>query len=185
MHGGRILRHDLGKETLLTTTIFIIAAVVGAVTVLSAFLLTDFDFGADSDLLPHISMSSIAAGVFGFGSTGLIASGLGVPSPLTWALAGVAGFGILWAFNGLFLPYLHRQEANSHSGRTDYIGKTATVTLDIEPDGWGEVSLVDRDNNRVQTRAKVAQDGDRVLSKSERVIVADVDADYVYVVAVS
>ena len=49
-------------------------------------------------------------------------------------------------------------------------------------DGWGEVSFVDSDGNRVRSRAKTAEPA--ALAKSTPVYIADVDADYVHVVAV-
>ncbi len=36
---------------------------------------------------------------------------------------------------GVLLPYLMRQQGNSHTGRLSYIGLTGVVTLSIEPGG--------------------------------------------------
>jgi hypothetical protein len=86
------------------------------------------------------------------------------------------------ALNGLLLPYLRRQQANSHRSRASYIGLLGTVTLDVPVGGWGEVSFVDADGNRVRSRAKTSEPG--ALTKSTQIYIADVDADYVHVVAV-
>jgi hypothetical protein len=57
-----------------------------------------------------------------------------------------------------------------------------TVTLEVPVDGWGEVAFVDSDGTRVRARAVTAEP--EALSKTTRVYIADVDADYVHVVAV-
>ncbi|MGV9802174.1 hypothetical protein ACWDTP_29420, partial [Mycobacterium sp. NPDC003449] len=84
--------------------------------------------------------------------------------------------------NGVLLPYLRRQQSNSHKGRSSYIGLLGTVTLEVPAGGWGEVAFVDADGNRVFSRAKSAEPA--ALAKSTRVYIADIDSDYVHVVAV-
>ena len=89
---------------------------------------------------------------------------------------------LVLGLQGVLLPYLHRQESNSHRGRSSYVGLLGTVTLDVPVGSWGEVAFVDADGNRVRSRAITAEPGP--LPKSTRVYIAEVDADYVHVVAV-
>jgi hypothetical protein len=165
------------------TAVYLAAFVVGAVAVLSALVLADFGahLGA-GDGLPFLSLTSLSAGVLGAGTGGLVA---------TWAGAGTAAAGgvavgsaavLIAVLNGVLLPYLRRQQANSHRGRASYIGLLGTVSLEVPVGGWGEVSFVDADGNRVRARAKTAEPA--ALAKSTPVYIADVDADFLHVVAV-
>ncbi len=97
------------------------------------------------------------------------------------ALAACAAV-LVAALNGLLLPYMRRQQSNSHRGRSSYVGLLGTVTLEVPPGGWGEVSFVDADGNRVFSRAK--SDETAALPKATRVYIADIDPDFVHVVAV-
>jgi hypothetical protein len=56
------------------------------------------------------------------------------------------------------------------------------VTIDVPPGGWGEIAFVDPDGNRVRSRAVSPES--QHLAKATRVYIADVDAEYVHVVAV-
>jgi hypothetical protein len=89
---------------------------------------------------------------------------------------------LVFTLNGLLLPYMRRQQSNSHRGRSSYVGLLGTVTLEVPPGGWGEVSFVDADGNRVFSRAK--SDEADALPKATRVYIADIDPDFVHVVAV-
>lgn len=161
------------------TAVYLAAFVVGGVAVLAALLLGDVGHG---DGLPFLSLTSLAAGVLGAGTGGLIATWSGAGAAVAGAIAAGTAVVLVAALNGLLLPYLRRQEANSHRGRISYVGLLGTVTLDVPVDGWGEVAFVDADGNRVRSRAKTTEPG--ALPKSTPVYIADVDADYVHVVAV-
>ncbi|TFV54860.1 hypothetical protein E4P42_24770 [Mycobacterium sp. PS03-16] len=169
------------------TAAYLGAFVVGAVALLSALLLADV--GADggphagpADGLPFLSLTSLSAGVLGAGTGGLIATWAGASAPDAGAVAAAAAVALIAVLNGVLLPYLRRQQANSHRGRASYVGLLGTVTLDVPVDGWGEVSFVDADGTRVRARARTAEPAP--LPKATPVYIADVDNDFVHVVAV-
>ncbi|KUI32637.1 hypothetical protein [Mycobacterium sp. GA-2829] len=160
------------------TTVYLAAFIVGGVAVLVALLFGDFD----ADGLPFLSLTAVSAALLGAGAGGLVAGWSGLSAAATGVIAVVTGLVLIAALSGLLLPYLRRQQANSHRGRSSYIGLLGTVTLDVPVDGWGEVSFVDADGNRVRSRAVTAEVA--ALPKATPVYIADVDADYVHVVAV-
>lgn len=160
------------------TAVYLAMFAVGAVAVLSALLLADFGH----DGMPFLSLTGVSAGLLGAGTGGLVStwSGLGFLGAGLVALVSAAV--LILGLQGVLLPYLRKQQSNSQHGRTSYIGLLGTVTLDVPTDGWGEVAFVDPDGNRVRSRA-ISSEPD-ILTKSTRVYIADVDADYVHVVAV-
>jgi membrane protein implicated in regulation of membrane protease activity len=161
-----------------TTAVYLAAFVVGGIAVLSALLLTDIGHSG----MPFLSLTGLSGAVLGAGTGGLVAMWVGLGT-LGSALVAVASALILvLALHGVLLPYLRRQEANSQHGRSAYIGLLGTVTLDVPVGSWGEVAFVDPDGNRVRARAITSEP--EVLTKATRVYIADVDADYVHVVAV-
>jgi membrane protein implicated in regulation of membrane protease activity len=129
-----------------------------------------------------ISLTSVSAALLGAGAGGLISSWAGLGTVGAGVVAGVSAVALLLLLQGLLLPYLRRQQSNSHRGRQSYVGLLGTVTLTIPPDGWGEVSFVDADGNRVRSRAVTLEPAP--LPKSARVYIADVDAETVHVVAI-
>lgn len=161
---------------------YLAAFVVGGIAVLVALLLTDFDLGAGHDGLPFLSLTSLSAGLLGAGTGGLVSTWAGLGALSAGVIAAVSALALIAALQGVLLPYLRRQEANSHRGRASYIGLLGTVTLDVPTDGWGEVSFVDPDGNRVHARAITAEPN--ALPKSTPVYIADVDSDFVHVVVV-
>jgi membrane protein implicated in regulation of membrane protease activity len=161
------------------TAVYVATFVVGGIAVLSALLLTDIGHG---DGMPFLSLTSISTALLGAGTGGLVATWAGSTSPVAGVVAAGSAVALVAALNGLLLPYLRRQQANSHRSRASYIGLLGTVTLDVPVGGWGEVSFVDADGNRVRSRAKTSEPG--ALTKSTQIYIADVDADYVHVVAV-
>ena len=160
------------------TAVYLAAFVVGGVAVLSALLLTDLGH----DGMPFLSLTGVSAALLGAGTGGLVSTWAGLPGLGAGAVALVSGAGLVALLHGLLLPYLCNQQSNSQRGRSSYIGLLGTVTLDVPVDGWGEVAFVDADGNRVRSRAISAEA--QVLTKSTRVYIADVDADYLHVVAV-
>ncbi|WP_099021854.1 hypothetical protein [Mycolicibacterium palauense] len=169
------------------TVVYLGLFAVGGIGVLAALLLTDFDVG-HADVghslqgMPFLSLTSLSAGLLGAGTGGLVSGWSGLGGLGAGVIAAVSGLALILALQGLLLPYLRRQEANSHRGRSSYIGLLGTVTLEVPAGGWGEVAFVDAEGNRVRSRAVSAETAP--LSKSTRVYIADVDADYVHVVAV-
>ncbi len=164
------------------TTVYVAMFAIGGIAVLVALLATDFDLGLHHDGLPFLSLTGVSAGLLGAGTGGLISGWAGVPPLGAGAIAVAGGLALMAAFQGLLLPYLRRQEANSHLGRDSYVGLLGIVTLDIPADGWGEVSFVDSDGNRVHARAVTAEPS--ALPKTTKVYIADVDPDAVHVVAI-
>lgn len=161
------------------TAVYLAAFIVGGVSVLTALLLADVGHG---DGMPFLSLTGISAALVGAGTGGLIGVWAGFGTLPTAALAGASAVVLAFALNGVLLPYLRRQQSNSHRGRSSYIGLLGTVTLEVPAGGWGEVSFVDADGNRVFSRAK--SDEQDPLPKSTRVYIADIDSDFVHVVAV-
>ncbi|MEV3901479.1 hypothetical protein AB0K11_04075 [Mycobacterium sp. NPDC050551] len=161
------------------TAVYLAAFVVGAVAVLSALLLAEVGHG---DGMPFLSLTGLSAAILGAGAGGLIGTWTGLPAVGSAAAAGGAAVVMYGLLQGVLLPYLRRQEANSHRGRSSYVGLLGTVTLEVPAEGWGEVSFVDADGNRVRSRART--DEPTALPKSTQVYIADVDAEYVHVVAV-
>lgn len=161
---------------------YLAAFAVGGIALLATLLLTDLEVGGDGDGLPFLSLTSVSAGLLGAGTGGLVGTFAGIGAVTTGVIAAVSAVVLIAALQGVLLPYLRRQEANSQRGRASYIGRLGTVTLDVAPDGWGEITFLDADGNRVHTRAITAEA--RPLRKSTTVYIADVDADFVHVVAV-
>lgn len=161
------------------TAAYVATFVVGGIAVLTALLLTDIGHG---DGLPFLSLTGVSAALLGAGTGGLVATWSGLTAPVAGLVALGSAVALVFALNGVLLPYLRRQQANSHRGRTSYIGLLGTVTLDVPVGGWGEVSFVDADGNRVRSRAKTSEP--EALPKSTQIYIADVDVDFVHVVAV-
>lgn len=163
------------------TAVYLGVFAVGAIAVLSALLLTDFG-GHAHDGLPFLSMTSLSAGLLGAGAGGLIGTWAGAGAVVSGVVAAGSAIVLIGVIQGLALPYLRRQESNSHTSRASYIGLLGTVTLEVPADGWGEVSFVDADGNRVRSRAVTAEP--EALAKATHVYISDVDAGVVHVVAV-
>ncbi|MGV0837126.1 hypothetical protein [Mycolicibacterium thermoresistibile] len=160
------------------TASYLTAFVVGALGVLSAVV---FDTG-DDDGLPFLSLTGLAAALLGAGTGGLVAGWAGAGTVAAGVVAVLSAVALIGVLHGIVLPYLRRQQSNSHRGRSSYVGLLGTVTLDVPAGGWGEVSFLDVDGNRVHSRARSTEQRD--LPKSTPVYIADVDRDYVHIVAV-
>lgn len=158
---------------------YLAAFVVGGIAVLSALLLTDIGHG---DGMPFLSLTSVSAALTGAGAGGFIGSALGIATLPTAIIAAVCAVALVSILQ-LFLTYLRRQQANSHSGRASYIGRLGTITLEVPSGGgWGEVAFTDADGNRVRSRAITDKpDG---LAKNAAVYIADVDHEYLHVVGI-
>lgn len=160
------------------TVVYLAAFAVGAIALLTALLLTDLGH----DGMPFLSLTGMAAALVGTGAGGLVGTWAGFGALPAGALGLGTGATLVGILHGVVLPYLRRQESNSQHGRSDYIGLLGTVTLDVPPGGWGEVAFIDPDGNRVRSRAISPEP--QTLAKATRVYIADVDADYLHVVAV-
>jgi membrane protein implicated in regulation of membrane protease activity len=160
------------------TALYLAAFIVGALGVLSALF---FDFG-HGDGLPFLSLTSVSAALLGAGTGGLVSGWSGLGAVGSGVVASVSAVALIVVLHALVMPYLRRQQANSHRGRSSYVGLLGTVSLELPAGGWGEVSFVDTEGNRVRSRAKSAEPNP--LPKSTPIYIADVDADYVHVVAV-
>lgn len=162
--------------------VYLALFVVGAIAVLAALALTDFGGHGGHDALPFLSLTSVSAGLLGAGTGGLVTTWAGLGDVVTIVVAVVSALVLIGLIQGVVLPYLRRQESNSHTGRASYIGLLGTVTLDVPVDGWGEVAFVDADGTRVRARAVTSEPS--ALLKATHVYIADVDADFVHVVSV-
>lgn len=160
------------------TIVYLAAFAVGAIALLTALLLTDFGH----DGLPFLSLTGMSAALVGTGAGGLVGTWAGFGAVPAAALGLGTGLTLTLLLQGVALPYLRRQEANSQHGRSAYIGLLGTVTIDVPPGGWGEIAFVDPDGNRVRSRAISPEP--QTLAKATRVYIADVDAEYLHVVAV-
>lgn len=160
------------------TAVYLAAFAVGAIALLTALLLTDIGH----DGMPFLSLTAVAAALVGTGAGGLVGTWAGFGAVPTGALGLGTGVTLAGILHGVALPYLRRQESNSQHGRSAYVGLLGTVTLDVPPGGWGEVAFTDPDGNRVRARAISPEP--QTLPKDTRVYIADVDADYLHVVAV-
>lgn len=160
------------------TAVYLAVFAVGGIAVLSALLLTDIGH----DGMPFLSLTGVSAALLGAGTGGLVSTWAGLGEFAAGGIALASGVTLAAALHGLLLPYLRKQQANSQRGRSSYIGLLGTVTLDVPAGGWGEVAFVDPDGNRVRSRAISAEP--QTLAKSTHVYIADVDADYVHVVAI-
>ncbi|GAB7071940.1 hypothetical protein H7J06_01335 [Mycobacterium hodleri] len=164
------------------TAAYLAAFIVGGIAVLSALLLVDVGHGVGHDGLPFLSLTGLSAALLGAGAGGLISSWGGLGAVGSGLVAVGAAVALVLLFQGLLLPYLRRQQSNSQKSRTSYIGLLGTVTLDVPVGSWGEVAFVDSDGNRVRARAVTEEP--EALVKNTSVYIADVDADYLHVVAV-
>lgn len=167
------------------TAVYVAAFAVGAIALLVTLLLGDSGGGGHDvghDGLPFLSLTSLSAAILGVGTGGLLSTWAGLGALGAGFVALGSGVVLVLILQGALMPYLRRQQSNSQRGRVSYIGLLGTVTLEIPPDGWGEVAFADPDGNRVRARAVTAEPS--ALSKSTRIYIADVDADYVHVVAV-
>ncbi|WP_438472884.1 hypothetical protein [Rhodococcus erythropolis] len=164
--------------------VFTICFVIGVVALIGAFAVGEVaDLGGGhADVLPFLSLTTLATALFGFGAGGVAATLADAPR-LVAVIAALALAAVLVVVTrGLLLPYLLKQQDNSHIGRASYHGLLGTVTLTIAAEGWGEVSFVDAEGNRVQAKAVSAQP--MVLTTGTTVYIADVDDQYLHVVTV-
>ena len=160
------------------TTVYLAMLIVGGIAVLSALLLTD----VEHDGMPFLSLTGLSGALLGAGTGGLLSTRAGLGALGAGAVALLSAIALVAALHGGLLPYLRRQQSNSQHGRASYVGLLGTVTLEVPPGGWGEVTFVDPDGNRVHARAISAEPA--ALIKSTPVYIADVDRDYLHVVAV-
>ncbi|MFL0179693.1 MULTISPECIES: hypothetical protein [unclassified Mycobacterium] len=160
------------------TAVYLAAFAVGAIALLTALLLTDIGH----DGMPFLSLTGMSAALVGTGAGGLVGTWAGFSALPAGALGLGTGVTLALILHGVVLPYLRRQESNSQHGRSAYVGLLGTVTIDVPPGGWGEIAFVDPDGNRVRSRAISPEP--QTLAKATRVYIADVDADYLHVVAV-
>lgn len=164
------------------TTVFLATFVIGLAALAGTAVFGEFDSDVGDDGLPFLSLTAAATALFGLGAGGLVGElafdSTAVAVPLGLGTAVVAVF----LTRGLLLPYLRRQQANSHTGRAAIIGTVGTVTLDIPAGQWGEVEFTAPDGGRARMRAISDEDG--TLRKGARVYINDADKTQLHVVAI-
>ncbi|MFZ2527531.1 MAG: hypothetical protein WAX14_07740 [Rhodococcus sp. (in: high G+C Gram-positive bacteria)] len=163
--------------------IFYIACLaIGLVGIVGTLIVGEIgsEFGGDG--LPFLNLTTVATASLGVGVGGGAATLLGFGSvPAAVAAAGTAAIMVL-VTRGVLLPYLLRQQGNSHTGRASYLGLTGVVTLTIEPGGWGEITFTDTEGNRVRSRAVSTETA--ALPANSRVYIGDLDDDVLHVVSI-
>jgi hypothetical protein len=107
------------------------------------------EVSGDLDSPSWLSFKVIAASMVGFGAFGYVCSSAGLPALVSWPVAGVGFFAVGAGTYFLVLKPLARQQYNSLMSRYSYVGRDATVTLDIIPGGTGQVTFRDRQGARV------------------------------------
>ncbi len=166
------------------TVVFGVIFAIGLLALLAALFAGEIgDIGDVGDGgLPFLSLTSLAIALFGFGAGGLGADFAGLPSGVSIGVGAGVGVALVGVFRGLLLPYMLRQQSNSHFGRASYLGMTGRVELPIEPDGWGEITIADPDGARVRLKARTEESA--TIKAGAQVYICDVDAEYVRVVAI-
>ena len=134
------------------------------------------------DGLPFLNLTTVATAFLGIGVGGGAATLLGFGTTAAAVTAACTALVLVAVTRGVLLPYLLRQQGNSHTGRLSYIGLTGVVILSIEPDGWGEIAFTDTEGNRVRSRAVTAEA--TALPADSRVYIGDVDEQVVHVVSI-
>ncbi|GAB07560.1 hypothetical protein GII30_16085 [Gordonia amarae] len=167
------------------TVVFGVIFAVGLLALLAALFAGEIgeigEIGDDGGL-PFMSLTTLAIGLFGFGAGGLGADFVGLPTGVSIGVGAGAAVVLVGIFRGLLLPYMLRQQSNSHFGRASYLGMTGRVELPIAPDGWGEITIVDPDGARVRLKARSEEPS--TLAAGTQVYICDLDAEYVRVVAI-
>ncbi|MDI9918266.1 hypothetical protein [Rhodococcus sp. IEGM 1379] len=158
--------------------------VIGAVALIGAFAVGEVtDLGSGhGDGLPFLSLTTLATALFGFGAAGAVATIAHLSTPIALTAALALGISLVATTRGLILPYLLKQQDNSHISRTSYVGLLGTVTLTIMPERCGEVSFADTEGNRVHATAISLHRAP--LTTGTIVYIADVDDQYLRVVTV-
>lgn len=166
------------------STLFLLCFIVGAVALIGTLLIGEFgsSAGHPSDGLPFLSLTSIASVIFGFGAIGGAAQLAQLSEPVSIAVGVAGGCVLVGAFRGLLVPYMVRQQSNSHFGRTDYLGRIAVIEIAIPAGGWGQVSVADPYGGRVRLKARSSESVD--LATRTEVVITDLDPEFVHVVAV-
>lgn len=143
---------------------------------------TGADGGDSGGGLPWRGLTTLATAFLGVGAGGCAATALGAGT-IGAALSGAgSAIALVAVVQGLLLPYVLRQQSNSHIGRQDYIGLIGTVTLPIAPSSWGEVTFTDPDGTRVRGRAVSAEPV--ILPAGAVVYIGDVDDIYLHVISI-
>ncbi|WP_420750656.1 hypothetical protein [Rhodococcus sp. O3] len=143
---------------------------------------TGSELGDAGDGLPFLNLTTVATALLGIGVGGGTATLLGFGTVAAAVAAACTALVLVVVTRGILLPYLLRQQGNSHTGRLSYIGLTGVVTLSIEPGGWGEIAFTDTEGNRVRSRAVTAEA--TALPADSRVYIGDVDEQVVHVVSI-
>lgn len=168
-------------------TFFIVCLAVGLVGIVGTLIVGEVgsdlgEVGSSGDGLPFLGLTTLATASLGLGTGGGVAALLGAGDVAAVVAAIVTALALVFLTRGLLVPYLLRQQANSHTGRQGYVGRIGIITLPIEPGGWGEVAFTDVDGSRVRSRAVSAER--EPLPVNSRVYIGEVDEDALHVVSI-
>lgn len=144
------------------TLAYILAGGVGIVVLVGSYLLggvVDAEVGVDTDAdsgggkTPFSpSVSTISAGLVGFGVVGWIASANGVHWLVTLLCALTSGIALAVVLR-YALSQLASKQHNATASRQSYVGTMAMVSLRIPPGAFGEVVFNDASGAQVSERA--------------------------------
>lgn len=169
----------------LFAALFLIAFVVGLAVLIGTAIFGELEIGDGDGLFGGLlSITAIATFLFGWGAAGLLLSAAGdLPDVFVALLALLPAAGLVGVFRGLLLPWMARQQSNSHGGRETYIGRTGHARIAIPADGWGEVVFLDEAGALTAAKAVTAEpDG---IAAGQEIYIAEVEDDVVHVVAIA
>jgi hypothetical protein len=165
------------------TTFYLATFVIGVLALVGTLVFGELgDTGSGGDGLPFLSLTTLAIALFGVGAGGLVGQLTSGSAPVSVLLALGGGLGAVFLTRGLLLPYILRQQSNSHTGRASFVGQIGTVTITIPAGQWGEVEFTAPDGGR--TRMRAVSDEEGTISKGARVYISDADKRNVHVVAI-
>jgi hypothetical protein len=163
--------------------IFLIVGIAGLSFLVLSLVLGEIMeiFHADTgDDLSWLSVKALAAAAVGVGSVGFAASySYGLPEFWSWPLAAAGGV-VAYLCAVRMVRWFFAQQYNSLIGRDSYVGCTGSVSLEISPENFGQVSFRNKQGALVQERATCA-DAYGVLYYGTRIIIVGINDNGVVV----
>jgi hypothetical protein len=136
----------------------------------------EHEAGGAADNMLHtpswLSFKTITVSMVGFGAFGYVAASSGLPTLLSWLIAGTGFFAIGAVALFCVIKPLARQQFNSLQSHHDYVGCEGVLSLDVLEGGSGQVVFTDR-RGALVTRMAVSPNGE-ALFKGTRVLIIDI-----------